>query len=191
MTGGDKHEYVNLTNQFLVAMPTLMDPNFHRTVTYICEHSAEGAMGIVVNRPLDIELGEIMAQMDIEAGSALGGVHAYYGGPVDMARGFVLHTPIGEWEATLKIAEGIGVTSSRDILMAMARGAGPDKAIVALGYSGWGAGQLESELAQNAWLTCPANVDIMFDTDCERKLEAAAADLGVDLNSLTTSAGHA
>jgi putative transcriptional regulator len=191
MPNDDTTDYVNLTNQFLVAMPTLMDPNFHRTVTYICEHSSEGAMGIVVNRPLELKLDEIMAQMDIESGPALSDVHAYYGGPVDMARGFVLHTPVGEWEATLEIGEEIGVTSSRDILIAMAQGNGPAKAIVALGYSGWGAGQLESELVQNAWLTCPANLDIMFDTDCERKLEAAAARLGVDLNSLTTSAGHA
>ena len=140
---------------------------------------------------LELKLGEIMVQMDIDPGPGVDGVQAYYGGPVEMARGFVLHSPIGEWEATLEIAEDIGVTSSRDVLAAMARGEGPAKAIVALGYSGWGAGQLESELGQNAWLTCPANLDIMFDTDCERKLEAAAARLGVDLNSLTTSAGHA
>lgn len=182
---------VNLTHQFLVAMPTLMDPNFHRTVTYICEHSPQGAMGIVINRPLELELGEIMTQMEIEPGPAVAGVHAYYGGPVDMARGFVLHTPVGHWEATLEIADDIGVTSSRDILMAMANGEGPTKAIVALGYSGWGAGQIEEELAQNAWLTCPATTDILFDLDSERKLEAAAARLGVDLNSITTGAGHA
>jgi len=191
MSSGHSMDPVNLTNQFLVAMPTLMDPNFHRTVTYICEHSAEGAMGIVINRPLELELSEIMSQMEIESGPGLAGVHAYYGGPVDMARGFVLHTPVGEWEATLHIAGEIGVTSSRDILTAMGRGAGPAKAIVALGYSGWGAGQIESELAQNAWLTCPATTDILFDLDCDDKLAAAAARLGVDLNSLTTDAGHA
>ena len=184
-------ESVNLTNQFLVAMPTLMDPNFHRTVTYICEHSEQGAMGIVINRPLELRLSDIMSQMEIDPGPTVAGVHAYYGGPVDMARGFVLHTPVGNWEATLRIAGDIGVTSSRDILQAMAQGQGPSRAIVALGYSGWAAGQLESELAQNAWLTCPAATDIMFDLDSEQKLAAAAARLGVDLNSLTTDAGHA
>ncbi len=184
-------ETVNLTNHFLVAMPSLKDPNFHRTVTYICEHSEEGAMGIVINRPLELELPEIMSQMEIDAGSLLSGIHAYYGGPVSMERGFVLHSPVGDWDATLEIADDIGVTSSRDILAAMAAGEGPSKVIVALGYSGWGAGQIEAELAQNAWLTCPATTDIMFDLDAEQKLEAAAARLGVDLNTLTTFAGHA
>ena len=185
-------EMLNLTHHFLVAMPSLMDPSFRSSVTFLCEHSAEGTMGIIVNRPLELKLSEVFVQMDIETQSEyLQQAPVYYGGPVEVGRGFVLHTPLGKWEATMEVGDGIGVTSSRDILAAMAEDAGPKKAIVALGYSGWAAGQLEQELAQNAWLTCPAKAEILFDTDADSKLAAAAAEIGVDMSLLSGEAGHA
>lgn len=181
-----------LTNHFLIAMPALADPNFFHTVTFICEHDAEGAMGLVINRPLDMQLGEILAHMDVaEIDPGAAGLPVFQGGPVQMERGFVLHEPLGDWEATLQISDTIGVTASQDILTAMAAGRGPRRALVALGYAGWGAGQLEREMAENAWLSGPASAEILFETPVERRWEAAAALLGVDLNLLSGDAGHA
>ena len=182
----------SLSNHFLIAMPLLEDPNFHHTTTYICEHDADGALGIIVNRPLNMQLGEILQHMDIEASSeAIASQPVYMGGPVQSDRGFVLHEPPGDWEATLRVTDSIGVTSSSDILAAIAAGEGPEKALVTLGYAGWGTGQLEQELAANAWLSGPANMDIVFDTPCEQRWLAAAALIGVDLNLLTGEVGHA
>ena len=149
-------------------------------------------MGLVVNRPMELELGDILDQMDIE-GAAEGVVRdrVYYGGPVETQRGFVLHSPCGEWQATLDTGAGIGVTTSRDILQALARGTAPSRLLVTLGYAGWAGGQLEHELSQNAWLTTPADPGILFDLPPERKLDAAAAQLGVDMHLLSSDAGHA
>ena len=181
----------SLSNHFLIAMPALDDPNFHHTTTYICEHDADGALGIVINRPLDMQLGEILRHMDIQTGSdEIAAQPVYMGGPVQSDRGFVLHEPSGDWEATLKVTDTIGITSSSDILAAIAEGRGPERAIVALGYAGWGAGQLEQELAANAWLSGPASTEVVFDTPSERRWLAAAALLGVDLNLLSGEAGH-
>lgn len=181
-----------LTNHFLIAMPALADPNFFHTVTYICEHDADGAMGLVINRPLEMQLGEILAHMEVEdINPDTAQLPVYQGGPVQMERGFVLHEPLGDWEATLQISETIGVTASQDILAAMAAGRGPKRALVALGYAGWGAGQLEREMAENAWLSGPASAEILFETPVDRRWEAAAALLGVDLNLLSGDAGHA
>ncbi len=182
----------SLSNHFLIAMPALDDPNFHHTTTYICEHDEDGALGIVINRPLNMRLVEILKHMDIEPCSdAISSLPVYMGGPVQSDRGFVLHEPSGNWEATLKVTEKIGITSSRDILQAIAAGEGPDKAIVTLGYAGWGSGQLEQELAANTWLSGPASSEILFDTPSEKRWMAAAASLGVDLNLLSSDIGHA
>jgi len=182
----------SLSNHFLIAMPALDDPNFHHTTTFICEHDEDGALGVVINRPLDMQLGEILQHMDIEAcDEAISARQVYMGGPVQNDRGFVLHEPAGEWEATLMVTDAIGITSSRDILQAIAEGKGPDNAIITLGYAGWGAGQLEQELANNTWLSGPASSKIVFETPSEQRWQAAAALLGIDLNILSSDTGHA
>lgn len=181
-----------LTNQFLIAMPTLGDPNFHETVTYIFEHNDNGALGIVINRPLTLTLGEVFAQLSLKvAESAPAKQPIFAGGPVERQRGFVLHRPLGEWQATLPIGGDIGVTSSQDILEAMARGKGPAHSLFALGYAGWGVGQLEQELAANAWLSVAADADLIFNTPPEERWHAAARLIGVDLDLLSGDAGHA
>ena len=182
----------SLSNHFLIAMPALEDPNFHHTTTYICEHDKDGALGVVINRPLDIQLGEILLHMDIRTDDIeIASQPVYMGGPVQNDRGFVLHEPIGDWEATLKVTDDIGITSSRDILAAIASGEGPENAIITLGYAGWGAGQLEQELAANTWLSGPADRNIVFNTPSERRWLEAAALIGVDLHLISSEAGHA
>lgn len=182
----------HLTNQFLIAMPGLEDPNFFHSVTYICEHNDEGALGLVINRPLEIKLGEILQHINLKhATPEARQIPVHLGGPVQRERGFVLHAPLGEWEATLKVTDRIGITSSIDILAAIAQNRGPERSLVALGYAGWGAGQLEQELADNAWLSGPADPEILFNTPNEARWKAAAALLGVDLDLLTGEAGHA
>ncbi|MGD8842004.1 MAG: YqgE/AlgH family protein [Gammaproteobacteria bacterium] len=181
-----------LTNQFLIAMPGLEDPNFYHSVTYICEHNAEGALGLVVNRPLDMQLGEILQHIHLEdAQLQARQLPVHLGGPVQQDRGFILHEPLGHWEATLKVTDRIGVTSSVDILQAIARDEGPERVLIALGYAGWGAGQLEQEMAENAWLTGPADPEILFRTPDEERWRAAARSLGIDLNLLSGDTGHA
>lgn len=181
-----------LTNHFLIAMPALEDPNFFHTVTYICEHNAEGALGLVINRPLDMQLEEVFRHMDLQTSSpGARSIPVHLGGPVQQDRGFVLHEPLGEWEATLKVTDRIGITSSSDILAAIATDQGPEKCLIALGYAGWGAGQLENELAENAWLSGPADPEILFHTADAERWKAAAASLGIDLDLLSGDAGHA
>ena len=180
------------TNQFLIAMPALADPNFHHSVTLICEHNAEGALGIVINQPTDIRVGELLDHLEIETErTELAALPVYGGGPVEMERGFVLHQPVGEWEGSLKVTEDLALTTSRDILEALAQGRGPERVLLALGYAGWGAGQLEQEMADNAWLTSPANPDIIFETPPDQRWRAAAEQLGIDLSLLSDGAGHA
>jgi putative transcriptional regulator len=182
----------NLTNQFLIAMPSLADPNFHQTVTYICAHSSEGAMGVIINRPTDLRLADVLSQMDIDLTvPGVGDMPIYEGGPVQRERGFVLHRPPGEWDATLRVSDEIGMATSRDILTALARGEGPRHALIALGYAGWGAGQLEREMGENAWLNGPADARVIFELPHEQRWAAAAALLGIDLDRLSTEAGHA
>lgn len=183
---------VSLSNQFLIAMPTLADPNFSRTVTFMCEHSDQGALGIVINRSLDMTLGEIFEQMEIDTSQAS---HAdapvYQGGPVQNDHGFVLHEPLGNWQSTLPITETVGLTTSQDILQAIAEDRGPDDWLVALGYAGWGPGQLEREMSENAWLNGPADTSVVFRLPEEQRWQAAATKLGVDLSTLSGDAGHA
>jgi putative transcriptional regulator len=181
-----------LSNHFLIAMPALSDPNFHHTATLICEHNEEGALGLVINRPTELLLGDILEHMKIDSThDNVAGQPVYMGGPVQNDRGFVLHEPVGDWEATLRISDQTGITSSRDILEAIARGEGPERSFITLGYAGWGAGQLEEELAANAWLSGPADTAIVFETPYDRRWEAAAALIGVDLTLISGEAGHA
>ncbi len=182
----------NLTDQFLIAMPSLKDPNFERTVTYICAHNEEGAMGIVINKPLEIELGEIFEQMDIDTSNAIARQKiVYQGGPVHIDRGFILHKANSSWDSSIIVSDKVCVTTSKDILESIARGEGPDEAVVALGYAGWGEGQLEDEIMQNAWLSGPADMNILFNTPYDQCWQAAAEHLGVDLEKLSSDVGHA
>lgn len=183
---------INLTDHFLIAMPSLADPNFQQTVTYICAHNEEGAMGIVVNRPLDLTLGEVFVQMDLQpANDIIDKTLVYQGGPVQTDRGFILHTPERHWDSSIQISASISVTTSRDILEAIAQDDGPQCTLVALGYAGWAAGQLEQEIADNAWLNGPADSGIIFTTPYEQRWQSAARLLGVDIQTLSSDIGHA
>lgn len=181
-----------LANQLLIALPALADPHFARSVTLVCQHDADGAMGIVLNRTSEYTLGEVLEQMHIDSGDeALRARPVLAGGPVHPERGFVLHDGARTWDSTLVIADGLSLTTSRDILEAMARGEGPAHVTVALGCAGWGAGQLEYELVENSWLTVPADAELLFETPLEQRWQAAAGRIGVDLSRMADYAGHA
>lgn len=182
---------INLTNHFLIAMPNLADPNFHRSVTYICQHDAQGAVGLILNRATDMGLQELLQQLNIEPRPQLQNTAIMYGGPVDPYSGFILHRPHGNWSNTLAVTDEIGLTTSRDVLDAIAGGTGPDDSIVALGYAGWAGGQLENELLNNAWLTLQADADMLFRTPPHLLWQAAANALGIDITQLSGDAGHA
>lgn len=187
---------VNLTHHFLIAMPAMTDPNFVKTLTYICEHNDQGALGIIINRPIDMNLAGLFERVNIDleddrAVSNYSNMPVYYGGPVQTDRGFVLHRPLGEWQSTLKVKDELGLTSSRDILQSMATEAEPQEVLITLGYAGWSAGQLEWELSQNAWLTVEADPEIIFNLPPEERLVAAMQSLGVDFANLSDVAGHA
>ncbi|MDI6747615.1 MAG: YqgE/AlgH family protein [Rhodocyclaceae bacterium] len=189
-------EPISLANHFLIAMPAMTDPNFARTLTYLCEHNAGGALGIIVNRPLDLSLGTLFERVNIpltpgETESKYRDLPVFFGGPVQPERGFVLHRPAGSWQSTLNVTSEIGLTSSRDILQAMSSDGEPSEILMSLGYSGWAAGQLEWELSQNAWLTVPADPAIIFNLPAEERLPAAMQLLGVDFANLSDVAGHA
>lgn len=181
-----------LTHHFLIAMPAMADPNFARTLTYIAEHNDQGALGVIVNRPIDMTLAKLYERvelpLEVENFEAR---PVYFGGPVQTDRGFVLHHPVGDWHSTLKVNEDIGLTSSRDVLQSMGSAGTPAQVIVTLGYAGWSAGQLEQELLDNAWLTVPADLGILFDLPPEARLAAAMQKLGVDPTNLSEVAGHA
>lgn len=181
-----------LTNHLLIAMPALADHNFSRAVTYICEHNEDGALGIIINRPADIRLEEIFQQMNLSTtDETIAHCPVYHGGPVSPERGFVLHGDDSQWEATLQVAPHTGVSSSRDILEAIAGGEGPGEYLVALGYAGWGAGQLDEEMRENAWLAAPAEHEILFHTPDKQRWQAATQLLGIDPARLGGDAGHA
>jgi putative transcriptional regulator len=185
-----------LTNQLLVAMPSLADPNFAQSVALICEHTDKGALGIVLNRPLDMTLGEVFDQLQLEcADAALRETPVLRGGPVAQDRGFVLHPPgtadDPTFDATLKVSDTLHVTTSRDVLASMARGGFPRRAVVALGYAGWDAGQLEDEIRSNAWLNVPPSEEILYRTPFDTRWHGALRMLGVDLGRLSHQAGHA
>jgi putative transcriptional regulator len=182
----------NLTHHFLIAMPNMVDSNFARSLTYIAEHNDQGALGVIVNRPIDMTLAALLERIDVPFQARdLALQPIYFGGPVQTDRGFVLHRPAGDWHSTLKVNEDVGLTSSRDILEAVGAEGKPAEFIVTLGYAGWAAGQLEQELADNAWLTVPADMAIVFELPPEERLVAAMQSLGVDFARLSDSAGHA
>jgi len=185
----------HLRNQFLLSMPHLEDPNFAHTLTYICDHSEYGALGLIINRPTGIQLRELLNHLPLDSSLTEQADHPIYaGGPVHEDRGFVLHSPDGApdgWINTYQVTPEICLTTSLDVLEAIASGCGPSDFIIALGYAGWGPGQLERELSDNLWLSCPANFDIMFRMPAEERLQAAASVLGINLNLLPASAGHA
>ena len=173
-------------------MPNMVDPYFAKSLTYICEHNDQGALGVVINRPIDLSLQALFERINIKLEPhELRDIPVYFGGPVQTDRGFVLHQPVGEWHSTLNVRDSLGLTTSKDILEAVAKGSGPTKMLVTLGYSGWAAGQLEHELGQNAWLTVEAGEQIIFDLPAEEKLPAAMELLGVDFASLSEDTGHA
>jgi putative transcriptional regulator len=181
-----------LRDHFLLAMPGLTQGIFSQSITYICEHGEAGAMGIVINQPLELSLAEIFDHLEISCDDSFHDSPVMAGGPVQIDHGFVLHRHSDKrWEASLKVTEEITLTTSRDILRAIAGGSGPQEHIIALGYAGWAAGQLEHELAENSWLTLPANSEVIFGTPYEQRLNAAAALLGVDINLISAQAGHA
>ncbi len=178
-----------LRDHFLIASPYLADPRFHGTVIYLCEHSDDGALGLVLNRPLDIPLGEILEQLDMEGGEL--DVPVMSGGPVQPERGFVLHNPDSRWQHSVNVSDQVALTTSRDILQAIGVNEGPDTFLVALGYSGWGEGQLEAELTSNSWLVCRADPGLLFMTEWPQRYAAALAYMGIDLAQLSETIGHA
>ena len=181
-----------LANHLLVALPSLDDPNFARSVVLLCQHDADGAMGIVVNRASEYRLGEVLSQVGLPGGdAALREQPVLGGGPVHPERGFVLHDGERDWDSSLAIADALRITTSRDVLEAMTKGEGPDHAVVALGCASWGAGQLEHELGENSWLTVPADAELLFALPLEARWQAAAGRIGVDLFMLADYSGHA
>ena len=181
----------SLTNQLLIAMPDLHDPYFYQSVTLICEHNENGAMGIVINQPTEIPFEELLIQLEIDFSPEHAAPTVLMGGPVHEQAGFILHSAEGEWESSLRINEQICLTSSKDILTAMGVGKGPKKASLLLGYAGWGAGQLEEEIMSNSWLTAPVTSEILFDIPIDKRWSAAAKSIGVDLSKLSSETGHA
>ncbi|MCL4315557.1 MAG: YqgE/AlgH family protein [Gammaproteobacteria bacterium] len=182
----------SLRNHFLIAMPTLADPNFFHSVIYICQHNDEGALGIVINRPLNLNFGYLLEQLSIRPASAdIAGRPVYLGGPVQSGALFILHQPPLQWESSLPVDDEISLTTSPDILNALAQDAFPGAALAALGYAGWAPGQLEQELLDNAWLSVQADPHILFHAPVEQRWSLAAASLGVDVTHLSGDVGHA
>ncbi|MEP6907860.1 MAG: YqgE/AlgH family protein [Pseudoxanthomonas sp.] len=186
------HTPTSFSNQLLIALPALDDPHFARGVALICQHDDDGAMGVMVNRASEYTLGEVLAQMNLEARDpALANQIVLSGGPVHPERGFVLHDGDRQWDSTLTIGGGLALTTSRDILEALAEGDGPEHIVVALGCAGWGAGQLEFELGENSWLTAPADNELLFALPLDQRWQAAGGRLGIDITRVTDYSGHA
>ncbi len=187
----DSDAAIDLSNQFLMAMPGMVGGNLAGTVIYICEHTSKGALGLVINRPTDLTLGSLLEKIDLNLEiTPQKNTPVFFGGPVQTDRGFVLHAPAGEYSSSIKF-EGMALTTSRDVLQEVAQGRGPEKLLVTLGYAGWGAGQLENEMAQNAWLSVGADKDIIFSMPPDQRYDAALKLLGIDPGMLTGVAGHA
>ena len=190
---------INLTNQFLIAMPGMGEGTFAGTVIYMCEHTEKGALGLVINKPIDITLKSLFEKVELSLDrDDLAEVPVYFGGPVQTERGFVLHEPIsaegsegGPYNSSLKIEGGLEMTTSKDVLEAISSGAGPKKVLVTLGYSGWAAGQLEDEMSRNGWINVNAEPGIIFDTPVAQRYDKALSLLGIDIGMLSSDAGHA
>ncbi|TXK94989.1 hypothetical protein BMR02_13360 [Methylococcaceae bacterium HT1] len=186
-------EIDSFKNQLLIAMPNLKDPNFFHGVTFICQHNSEGALGLVINHPMEMILGDILEQMGIVASSdKIAEIPIFSGGPLQQERGFVLHHTSNElWESSIAVSDTLSVTTSRDILKAIAEGEGPKKFLIALGYAGWGVDQLETEMKSNAWLSTQYDEGVVFDTPINKRWSAAANKMGLDINLLSSQVGHA
>ncbi|MGZ5205280.1 MAG: YqgE/AlgH family protein [Caldimonas sp.] len=190
---------INLTNQFLIAMPGMGDGTFAGTVVYLCEHTEKGALGLVINKPIDITLKNLFEKVELSLDREdLAEAPVYFGGPVQTERGFVLHEPLGAgagaeggYNSSLKIEGGLEMTTSKDVLEALSNGAGPKKVLVTLGYSGWAAGQLEDEMSNNGWINVEAEPGIIFDTPVGERYDKALSLLGIDASMLSSAAGHA
>ncbi len=187
---------IDLTNQFLIAMPGMADDNFARAVVYLCEHNEKGALGLVINKPIDIKLKNLFEKVELPLDrEELAELPVYYGGPVQTERGFVLHDRMGvdggAYSSTMSIPGGLEMTTSKDVLEALSHGAGPKRILVTLGYSGWSAGQLEDEIGRNGWLTVDADPNVIFDTPIEKRYDRALSLLGIDPRMLSQEAGHA
>ncbi|XZG70962.1 YqgE/AlgH family protein [Chitinibacteraceae bacterium HSL-7] len=182
----------NLSRQFLIAMPGMVDPIFARTLVFVCDHNENGAMGVIVNRPIGMTVANLFEQIELELHRPdVFEDQVYFGGPVQTDRGFVLHRPLGNWQSTLAVSDDMGLTTSKDILQAVGEGQGPEHLFVSLGYAGWEAGQLESEISQNGWLSVEVDVEHILSLPAGERYEAALKSLGVDLAMLSDSAGHA
>lgn len=181
-----------LKNQFLIAMPGLEDENFAHTVSLLCEHNDKGAIGLIINRPTDLTLAAMLDQMGVKHNDTHVAEHVvFWGGPVQPERGFVVHEGPGGWESCMPIGAGLYITTSRDVLAAIGKGKGPKQFLVTLGYSGWGAGQLESELLQNSWLTTPAQAKVLFEVPARNRWQSATRLLGLEVTQLSSDSGHA
>ena len=181
-----------LTGQLLIAMPNMRDPRFARSVIYVCAHNADGAMGLVVNRLVgSVTFPDLLEQLNIEGGTACEEIRVHFGGPVESGRGFVLHSGDYSHDSTLQVDEKMALTATVDILTDIAQGRGPRCSLLALGYAGWGPGQLDSEFQANGWLSVAADETLIFDDDLDSKWERAIGKLGIDVSSLSGEAGHA
>ncbi|SEO74705.1 putative transcriptional regulator [Salinihabitans flavidus] len=189
----DDKEALDLSGKMLIAMPGMGDPRFANAVVFLCAYSDDGAMGLIVNKPVeDMRLSDLLEQLSIEQSDPRGNIGLHFGGPVEGGRGFVLHSPDYRSElSTMAVSEGFAMTATLDILEEMARGAGPDRALMALGYAGWGPGQIEAEIAANGWLVCDPTQTMVFDLPDADKWTAALRSIGVDALTLSSSAGHA
>ncbi|MDR1935275.1 MAG: YqgE/AlgH family protein [Candidatus Accumulibacter sp.] len=183
---------IDLTDHFLIAMPAMEDPHFSKSLVYVAEHNDHGALGVIVNRPIDMTLSTLFQRIELPfVARDMANLPVFFGGPVQTDRGFVLHRPLGAWQSTLAVNAEIGLTTSRDVLQAAGQAGHPSDMVVALGYSGWAGGQLEHEIGQNAWLTVPADPRVLFELPYEERLASALELLGVDLANLAGQAGHA
>jgi len=185
-----KTDFPSLMNHFLVAMPGLEDPFFKQTVSYIIQHDEQGAMGVMLNQPMPIQTSELLEQLGFNPNQGIPQQDVLSGGPVQIQRGFVLHRPHGEWESSMPINKNVAITTSLDILEAIANDQGPEEYQLLLGYAGWDAGQLDQEMLDNSWLTVPANEELLFETAVDERWHKASELIGIDINRLTNNAGH-
>ena len=185
-------EDIYLPGQLLIAMPSMTDPRFEKSVIYMCAHNADGAMGLVINRAIDsLTFPELLEQLEIDSGSGGDQIRVLFGGPVEQARGFVLHSPDYIQDASLVVDDNVVLTATIDILRAIANGTGPNNCLLALGYAGWGAGQLDSEIKSNGWLSVDADEELVFGCNLDEKWERAMTKIGIDPRMLSDAAGHA
>lgn len=185
-------DLTSLNNQLLIATPALIGSGFEKTVVYICEHNEHGAVGLVINQPLEHQLSFVFEQMGLEVDEpSANEIPLLFGGPVQPERGFVIHKPGGQWRSSIAVQEDVAITTSRDVLRALAAGDGPDAPMVALGYAGWASDQLELELQQNSWLLCPFEPTLLFDVPFDKRWHVAANSIGIDITRLSSDIGHA